>query len=155
MSARFGGRGGGGKKGPRQQNGSFRVPGVKLRPAPEKAFLDATDNSKRAQSTGKRLPIADPSIVAPYEAQEQEEERHEFGYRENLQTERRPLEGVLLCVTGATDIKASLLIQAAELGAQTSKVLTVATTHLIANAMGSDKYNVQPIQSFTKYRSLR
>lgn len=142
MSSRFGGgrgRGGGGMRGRKQQNGSFKIHnGSKLRPAPEKPFLDATETSRVVKGKGKGKGKLVPIDLEPKE--EEEEELDEFGYREGLRPERRPLEGVVLCVTGATDVKSALLLEAKELGASTSKTLSIETTHLVANVAGSAKY---------------
>lgn len=145
MSSRFGGgRGGsrGGMRGRKQQNGSFKIHnGSKLRPAPEKPFLDATETSRVVKGKGKGK-----GKLVPIDQEQQEEEEtelEEFGYREDLRPERRPLEGVVLCVTGATDIKSALLLDAKKLGAKTSKTLSIETTHLVASVMGSAKYEVR------------
>ena len=149
MGGRFGGgRGGsrGGMRGRKQQNGSFKIHnGSKLRPAPEKPFLDATETSRvvkgKGKGKGKLVPIDQE------QPDEEEEDMEEFGYREDLRPERRPLEGVVLCVTGATEVKSALLLEAKELGATTSKTLSIETTHLVATVAGSAKYEVRPSSS--------
>lgn len=140
MNGRFGARGGG-KRGPKQHNGSFKIHnGSKLRPAPEKPFVDATEGPS-ARAKGKRRVVDHTPAVE--EDEEDEEEEDEFGYREDLRPEQRPLVGVVLSVTGAFDTKSSLLEEAKELGAVTSKTLTIETTHLVAETSGSAKYEVR------------
>lgn len=126
-----GGGGGGGKKGPRAHLVSHKNQQVKLRPAPEKPFVDATDSTKTSDAyPGEQSDTED------------EEEEEQFGYRENLQVEAKPLAGAWICVTGCGGDKSMLLDIAKELGARAENGMTDHTTHLIASESGSAKYEV-------------
>lgn len=135
MGGGFGG--GGGRKGPKQSNGSHKVPNVKLRPQAEKPFLDATESTKSKSKKKKSRKEVD--------VQGSVEDEEEFGYREDLRPERKPLEGVRICITGITESRAALVTVAKELGAESDKTLSASTTHLIAEAGGTEKYEVSLI----------
>jgi hypothetical protein len=126
-----GGGGGGGKKGPRAHLVSHKNQQVKLRPAPEKPFVDATDSTKTSDA-----------YPGEQSGTEDEDDEEQFGYSENLQVEVKPLAGAWICVTGCGEDKSSLLDIASELGALVENGLTDRTTHLIASESGSAKYEV-------------
>jgi len=127
---------GGGKKGPRAHNGGKKVKGVKLRPAPERPLLDASRDSASSKSKekGKEKEV----VPLPEEDDEgengEQEETDEFGYKEGLRSERKPLEGVVVTVTGCQQTKLGLFETARELGASTDYAMTAVTTHVIADA---------------------
>ena len=58
-----------------------------------------------------------------------------------LRNDTKPFMGMFVCCSGVKD-KAALLAKARELGATCSSDFTDLTTHLVADAPGSAKYNV-------------
>lgn len=136
---KFGG-GKGGKKGPRAHNGSFKTKGVKLRPQPEKTFLDASSSN-----------LINSTSVNNYDCLEEEEDesKQEFSYVDNLKEEKRPLDRCMITITGCATAKLGLYEIAQEMGGEKSESLTNRTTHLIADvASGTQKLDVSPSRLF-------
>lgn len=145
---RRGGGGGGGKRGARQSHGSFKIHGVKLRPVPEQPLGDPGESRAAKQkrvSKGKGKAKGetgnDDDQPAGQDATDEEDES-EFGYREGLVEEDKPLRNCKVSITGLQERKHSLLSSASDLGATVTSSMTEATTHLIADERGSDKFNV-------------
>lgn len=138
----------GGKKGPRQSNGSFKNK-VALKPAHEKPFLDAVMEPSRT-TTKKQTKKAkeketreqqDEEEGSRLEVTENEEEEEELNdYRQG--DEVKPLAGVRLSVTGFSDQKQRILREARSLGAEASTDMSTNTTHLIVEQPGSVKHKV-------------
>jgi NAD-dependent DNA ligase len=136
------GGGGGGKKGPRKMNGSFKNK-AKLRPQP---FMDPNDAQPANEQSSKRhkssKAMRERSEEHDGEESDGNDEDDTFGYREGLLEEKKPFDGFNICVTGLSDTKARLLEGARALGATTDSNMSDATTHLIAEAPVGQKYNV-------------
>ncbi|KDQ15820.1 hypothetical protein BOTBODRAFT_54318 [Botryobasidium botryosum FD-172 SS1] len=100
---------------------SFKIPNVKLRPAP-----------KPEPSARKRIiEIQDEEEVLDNNAVDDD--------LANVDEGSKPFKGVTICCTGVED-KATLFSRAVQLGATTSPDFTDLTTHLIADGPGSAKY---------------
>ena len=135
---KFGG-GGGGKKGPRAHNGSFKNK-AKLKPAPAAPFADATKPAARS-SRGKRTYTHPEDVVV--ENDDDADDEGESGYREGLLGEVKPLAGATVSVTGCSDVKVALLEAVNELGGIGDSALTDKVTHLIADKSGTPKFDVR------------
>jgi hypothetical protein len=131
---------GGGKKGMKQNNGAKRST-VKLRPAPAPEPLDAPSSTKSRKGKGKAV-VPQEREREDEEDDDEEEEEEEFGYKEGLKTETKPLEGLTVTISGCGKDKAGLCDLAAELGGTLQPALTSDTTHLVADAAGSPKFDV-------------
>lgn len=152
----FGGARGGmmkkaGKRGMRQNDGRKKMSNVKLRPVPAPAApqLDNASNShKRVQRDGHHVEPQPDEDTSGEEGQDEDEESEsdsdELNYTVALHAERKPLVGCNICVTGCADYKRQLLASAKDLGADTEGILSKWTTHLIADASGSPKFDVSP-----------
>lgn len=124
----------GGKKGPRQVTATYRGPNTnKLRPAPapgprtshlDKPDHNDDDDEERYTDSGSD---SEPEIGR------------------NVPVEL-PLKGLVVTVTGCKNRKGSLLKMAEEMGATTQPSLTDATSHLVADEVGSAKYEVSSTQ---------
>ncbi|GAA6017709.1 hypothetical protein JCM10207_000471 [Rhodosporidiobolus poonsookiae] len=117
---------GGGKKGPRQAT-SKRQPKIILRPAP--APSRPADTSSKGRATGDDG--ADDG---------EEEDEARYGYREALQGEERPLEGLKVTVSGCSGKKEDLLNLAEEYGAERHNGLQLDTTHVVTDKPAGQKY---------------
>lgn len=141
-----GGAGGGGKggpRGPRKRNGSKKNK-KSLLPQPAEC-TDADD--ARAGSSKRRAALLDGVLEDNKDdgrdtSGSEDEDEKEFGYREGLLEERKPFDGFVICTTGVSDQKTSLMEGARALGATALADMSEETTHLIADAPGSLKYNV-------------
>ncbi|KAG8693261.1 hypothetical protein FRC08_009230, partial [Ceratobasidium sp. 394] len=100
----------------RRGHGSTKVPNVKLKPVPKAGNY-----------------LKDTGIVT-YDANATSETA-----RDALRNDTRPFSGMQICCTGAKD-KVALFAKARELGATCSNDFTDLTTHLVADAPGSAKY---------------
>ncbi|GJN94435.1 hypothetical protein Rhopal_007515-T1 [Rhodotorula paludigena] len=118
----------GGKKGPRQVNGKHQIKG-KLRPAPAR---DPADLAKQHQLAGDE----NDDEGADDDAEPA------FGYREALQPEDQPLEGLRVSVSGCDGEKEELLTLAVKYGAERHGGLQTDTTHLVVAQPGGKKYDV-------------
>ncbi|KAG9117283.1 hypothetical protein FRC07_007382 [Ceratobasidium sp. 392] len=101
----------------RRGHGSTKVPNVKLKPVPK-----AGNHSKDTET------VAYDANATSGTAQDA------------LRNDMRPFSGMQICCTGVKD-KAALLAKARELGATCSNDFTDLTTHLVADAPGSAKYD--------------
>ncbi|GAA6039213.1 hypothetical protein JCM8097_000472 [Rhodosporidiobolus ruineniae] len=116
----------GGKKGPRQVT-SKRQPKVSLKPAP-------------ARSAGSAAPADD--YPGEHDDEDDEDDSARYGYREALQGEAKPLEGLNVSVSGCAGRKEDLLELAVQYGAQRHGGLQEDTTHLVTDRPEGQKYQV-------------
>jgi hypothetical protein len=125
----------GGKKGPRQAT-SKRQPHIKMKPAPARSHVAGEGDEELA---------AEEAAWAGYDGSDNEEEEGEeaYGYREALQGESKPLEGLRVSVSGCGGKKEDLLALAAEYGAERHGGLQEDTTHLVADKPEGLKYQVR------------
>lgn len=137
---KFGG-GGGGKKGPRAHNGSFKNKG-KLKPQPAAPFQDATKPAARAL---KKRYTAEPSPEPDAEGEDADDEEEEFGYHKAIIGEAKPLSRAVVSVTGCSDVKVVLLETVSELGGGAEASLTERVTHLVADRSGTPKFDVRSL----------
>lgn len=123
----------GGKKGPRQVT-SKRQPKVNLRPAP------ARDPAAAAAAAAYE---ADSDVSEDDAADYRAAESTEYGYREALRGERKPLEGLRVSVSGCDGRKEDLLALAEKFGAERHGGLQEDTTHLVTETPAGKKYDVR------------
>ncbi|GAA5901568.1 uncharacterized protein JCM6883_000258 [Sporobolomyces salmoneus] len=124
---------GGGKKGMRQVTGKHQKK-IILRPAP-------IPESKKGKERSTSEDPQDPS-EEEHEEEEEEEDTEQYGYRESLQQDRRPLAGFRISVSGCRELKQDLLEIAQEYGAERQGALHIDTTHLITDRPEGAKYKI-------------
>ncbi|UZJ55257.1 hypothetical protein CBS101457_004577 [Exobasidium rhododendri] len=132
---------------------SSKVPNVKLRPAPaitserSKKIRQEAEAEKEDFAHYRRLREAHRNgrrIVNDAENDESgddDNERDRDEEDDNLDEDRAPLIGCVICMTGLGEEKVKLSEYALMLGGQVQGNLTEDATHLIANEPGSDKYH--------------
>ncbi|KAG8756888.1 hypothetical protein FRC12_010437 [Ceratobasidium sp. 428] len=101
----------------RRGHGSTKVPNVKLKPVPK-----ATNYPKDTRNDTYDVNATNGTA------------------RDALKNDLRPFSGMQICCSGVKD-KPALFAKARELGANCSNDFTDLTTHLVADAPGSAKYN--------------
>lgn len=136
-----------GRKGPRQVTGKRQVKGT-LRPGPVAgpSRLRSAAEDEDADDYEDEDRQSDDSIG--HEGREGEgghtrDRQREYGYREALTREGRPLTGFKVSVSGCTAVKEDLWSMAVEYGAERHPGLLADTTHLIAETHESEKYRVR------------
>lgn len=132
---------------------STKVPNVKLRPAPRKN--DENDENQQQYSTSDQDWKAEQDAMKYYTANRiaqaagkrkeednasSDEEMEEEEEQESKVDDLAPLVGCVICTTGFDETKVDLHECAVALGAKVEGNLTEATTHLIAERPGSEKY---------------
>lgn len=120
----------GGKKGPRQVTATYRGPNTnKLRPAP--ALAPRTSHLDN--------PNQPPDLDEDRYTDSGSDSDPEIGRNAPIVL---PLKGCVVTVTGCKSRKGALLRAAEEMGAGSQPSLTDSTTHLVADEVGSAKYEV-------------
>lgn len=129
---KFGAKGGG-KKGPRAHNGSFKNK-AKLKPQPVQPFQDATQGKRSGGFAHEAFELE----------QDDADDEDEFGYADDLRGEEKPLAHAIVSVTGCQDVKVALSEITTELGGGHEASLTEKVTHLVADHPGTQKFDVSP-----------
>lgn len=137
----------GGKKGPRQVTGKRQVKAT-LRPGP----VAEPSRSKRAHSV-------DDDDGGGDEEEEDGEAAHaggdvdgggaDYGYRQALRREAKPLTGFRISISGCASTKDDMWALAVEYGADRHPGLLANTTHLVTETTDSAKYRVRSPRSLS------
>lgn len=124
------------KRGPRQLGSTYKTT-AKLLPRPSGPLTASTAHLDRPDLAG-----ADGSEGQSEYGGSESDSEPEIGRNVPVVL---PLRGCTVTVTGCKERKAELLQLAGQMGASQQPSLTDNTTHLIADAAGSDKYEVSRV----------